>query len=116
MEAAKQPIRIKPPVLKKRMTIEALLRWAYRDELPKAQAPGGSLRPAGFGGAWGGIERYGELLTVIDHGLENRYGLVPDLSATTEPHPDAIRIGDAVQALDAFPLNLPDGWNPLTDW
>jgi hypothetical protein len=37
----------------KRMGIEELLRWAYRDELPKMQS-GGQLLPLGYGGAWGG--------------------------------------------------------------
>jgi hypothetical protein len=103
------------PGVKKDITIEALLRWAYRDELPKA---GGSsrLRVAGFGGAWGGVERYGELLSVIDDENLNRYGVVPDFGATTEPHPDAVMVGEMVKALDAFPLNLPDDWDPCGDW
>jgi len=105
-----------PPPPKKRTTIEALLSWAYRDELPKEQAGGGRLLPAGFGGAWGGIERYGQILTVVDGGPENRFGLVPDFSASSDPHPDAIRVGEAVQALDGYALSLPPGWDPLADW
>lgn len=102
--------------MKKKISIEALLRWAYRDELPKEPAGGGIFLPAGFGGAWGGMERFGEILTVVDGGPENRYGLVVDFTAVGEPHPDAIRVGDAVKALDNFPLNLPDEWNPIADW
>lgn len=100
--------------LKKRIDIEQLLRWAYRDELPKEHASVG-LRVAGYGAAWGGIERYGELLTLVD-GSENRWGVVPDFSATVVPHPDAIRVGEAVAALDALVLDLPEDWNPLGDW
>lgn len=102
--------------MKKRITIENLLRWTYRDELPKEQASGGFLRPAGFGGAWGGIERYGEILTIVDESKENRFGLVPDLSAANDPHPDAVRVGEAVRALDGCALCLPADWNPLADW
>src|SRR5689334_12692725 len=97
----------------KRLDIEAFMRWAYVQELPKAQAVL-SLTPAGFGGAWGGVSRYGELLTVID-APENRWGVVPDLFATTLPHPDAEVVGAAVQALDHFDIDLPDDWNPLGD-
>jgi len=107
---------IQTPVAKKKITIEDLLRWAYRDELPKERAGGGCFLPAGFGGAWGGVERFGEILTVVDGGPENRYGLAVDFTAVGDPHPDAIRVGDAVKALDGFPLNLPDDWNPIADW
>jgi hypothetical protein len=98
----------------KRIGIEELLRWAYRDELPKMQSAG-RLLPPGYGSAWGGVERYGELLTVVD-APENKWGLVPDFAATTSPHPDAIRVGEAVCALDALELDLPKDWNPLGDW
>lgn len=99
--------------VKKRLDIESLLRWAYRDELPKAHKLA-SFLPAEFGGAWGGIERYGELLEVID-APENQFGVVPDLTSTAWPHEDAIRVHNAVCDLDRLPLNLPDGWNPLGD-
>lgn len=99
----------------KRMDIEALLRWAYRDELPKAAA-GGERLVVGFKTGWGGVERYGELLTVIDEpDIRNRYGLVPDRFATTEPHPDAERVHDAVMYLRRCAMNVPDGWNPISD-
>lgn len=101
------------PVFKRRIGIEALLRWAYVDELPKAHELA-SFTPAGFGGAWGGTERYGELMTIID-APENEFGLAPDLTATTMPHHDAIRVHNAVCGLDALELTVPDGWNPLAD-
>lgn len=98
---------------RKRIGIEALLRWAYRDELPKAGASrrGGPL-PLGRG--WDGVRHYGELLAEID-GDENVWGLAPDLTAMAEPHPDAVRVGEAVEALDGLAPDLPEDWHPLGD-
>ncbi len=99
----------------KRMDIEALLRWAYREELPKAAAVGSRL-VVGFKTGWGGMERFGELLAVIDEpDIRNRYGLVPDTTASSEPHPDAERVHDAVMALRRYELEVPEGWNPIED-
>ncbi|MFN3686112.1 hypothetical protein [Salinarimonas sp.] len=95
------------------MDIEALLRWAYRDELPKDAAVS-VIRAIGFTSAWGGIERYGELMTLID-APANRWGVVPIGGEPGAPHPDAVVIGEAVRALDDFELGLPEGWNPLGD-
>jgi hypothetical protein len=92
--------------------IEALLRWAYRDELPK-EAAGSGIGPIGCASAWGGVERYGELMTLID-APENRWGVVP-IGGSETPHPDAVRIGEAVLALDGYEVTLPDGWEPLAD-
>lgn len=98
-----------------RMDIEAMLRWAYRDELPKAAAGGGRLA-VGFRTGWGGVERFGELLAVIDEpDVRNRFGLVPDASASSDPHPDAIRVHDAVMRLRRCALGVPEGWNPIAD-
>lgn len=95
------------------MDIEALLRWAYRDELPKDAAVS-AIGAIGFTSAWGGIERYGELMTLID-APANRWGVVPIGGEPGAPHPDAVVIGEAVRALDDFELGLPEGWNPLGD-
>ncbi|MCL8385552.1 hypothetical protein [Xanthobacter aminoxidans] len=100
---------------RKTVDIEALLRWAYREELPKAAA-GGSRLVVGFKTGWGGVERFGELLAVIDEpDIRNRYGLVPDGTASTDPHPDAVRVHDAVMALRRCDLEVPEGWAPLSD-
>jgi hypothetical protein len=91
------------------MDVEAALRWAFRDELPKAANEGGHdpLR-------WnsGMVENYAQLLTSIDL---NKYGCVPDLSAMSPPHPDAIALGEAVRALDKLAIGLPDDWDPVRD-
>lgn len=84
--------------MKRIITIERLVRWAYCEELPKAARDAGPLGPAAFGPsidarqqpAWacGGL---------IDE--PNRWGVMPDHSAHDEPHPDALRVGEAVMAL-----------------
>lgn len=101
--------------MRKRIGIEAFLKWAYRDELPKAQAEEGSIGPAQFGGAWGGIERYGEIGALVDFARENRWGVVPDRYARDEPHPDAVKAALAMEALDGLVVTLTDDWNPIRD-
>lgn len=96
--------------------IEALVRWAYRDELPKAASVAGEGLAFGFRSGWGGVERYGELLAVVQEpDIRNRYGLVPDFTATGEPHPDAVAVHEAVEALATLEFVQPEGWNPLSD-
>lgn len=100
----------------KRIEIEALLRWAYRDELPKAAAAGGDRLAVGFRSGWGGVEKWGELLTLVQEpDIRNRFGLVPDYLATTEPHPDAVRVHEAVERLRLCGFEAPAGWNPIAD-
>lgn len=98
---------------KRRMGIEELLRWAYRDELPKAGATAWMLSTQARRG-WEPVEHYGETLSIIDGG-ENVWGLAPDLTANRLPHPDAERVGRAVEGLDDLVMDLPEGWNPLDD-
>lgn len=90
--------------------IEALVRWAFREELPKEAADVG-IGAIGCASAWGGIERYGELMTLID-APANRWGVVP-LGLVEAPHPDAVAIGEAVFALDGYEVTMPEGWDPL---
>ncbi|BDA84983.1 hypothetical protein Sa4125_25250 [Aureimonas sp. SA4125] len=78
---------------KRLMTVEEALRWAYVFELPKLRqvmAAGPSMATSSSDAS------YYELLTVIDR---NRYGCVPDLSASIAPHLDAVLIGEAVLGL-----------------
>jgi hypothetical protein len=79
---------------KRALTIEAALRWAFREELPKQER--------------GGIE----LGTRIN--ATNRYGVVP-LLCDEEPHPDAVCIGEAVKGLNRLDLEKPTDWNPIAD-
>ena len=98
---------------KKRVEIEALLRWAFRDELPKAQAGRGLL--PGMRGGWDALAKFGTYLTAIDEPTLNRWGVVPALELGGAPHPDAEVVAAAVEALDALELVLPDGWYPFAD-
>lgn len=100
----------------KRMDIEALLRWAYRDELPKAAAEGSDRIVFAFRTGWGGVEKFGELLALVQEpDIRNRFGLFPDRFATSEPHPDALRVHAAVDGLRAWEICVPEGWNPIAD-
>lgn len=97
---------------KKAVSVEKLLQWAYRDELPKVARlrDGGPLGfPKGLGKTAREIQ---ELGIDID---DNRYGVVPDFSAQTFPHDDAVRVHEAVMRLDELELTIPDDWNPIED-
>ncbi|WP_323011105.1 hypothetical protein [Paracoccus sp. (in: a-proteobacteria)] len=100
-----------------KIDIEKLLRWAYRDELPKAVVERSSFLPAAIRPGWAGMARYGEYLAVVqDEGIANRYGLVPlEGQADAEPHPDAVLVHVAVERLAECHFSLPEGWDPLAD-
>lgn len=98
--------------MKKRIEIQELLRWAYRDELPKLW--NAAQGPEAFGEGWAAVERYSELLAEID-APRNRYGVVIDFTDLTQPHADALAVADAVQEMDCYDFSVPDGWNPLDD-
>jgi hypothetical protein len=103
------PHRVAMPRPKRLIGIEALLRWAYSEELPKVSAGGAlSFLPAGFVTASFAAEA-GENVRV------NRFGVVPDFSAPCGPHADALAIAGVVKSLDEFELAIPDGWDPFAD-
>ncbi|MEP0234344.1 hypothetical protein [Roseibium sp.] len=96
---------------KKTMDIEALLKWAYCEELPRADANMGG--GGGMASGWSSVESYAQLLTVID---DNRYGVLPALSIDPgEPHADAVAVHIAVLELDKLDLDLPDDWSPMPE-
>lgn len=96
---------------RKPMSIEAILRWAYRDELPKGGATytgvGGATAP-GFGAA-----ALGDMID--DWSWEWEPG---HPAAMGEPHPDALTVSAHVQALGAVEVDavasreelLPEAW------
>ncbi|WP_100962620.1 hypothetical protein [Bosea sp. FBZP-16] len=98
--------------------IEAFLGWVYREELPKAEAPGtgAGLSSAMFGaGGWDAVSRQGELMAdMVSDGRVNSYGVVP-LSAWygAPPHEDAFTAHRFVGELAQMDLVLPDDWSPL---
>ncbi|WAJ29314.1 hypothetical protein [Antarcticirhabdus aurantiaca] len=96
---------------KKSTTIEALLQWAYRQELPKT-GRAGTAGP-GTGSAWGMVASFGELHALID--ATNAYGCVPDWHATEEPHPDALRVHAAMPLLDDVSFVVPEGFDVLPE-
>ena len=96
----------------KRIGIEALLAWAYRQELPKAQREGG-LATAVAASNWSVMAQYAETLTLID--VSNHWGCVPDFSSEDGPHPDAILVGQAVARLAGVSFEAAPGYDVLTD-
>jgi hypothetical protein len=80
--------------VKKQVDIEALLTWAYRDELPK-QSVGGLT----------GWERTILLGTRVDE--SNRDHDVELPVALGPPHPDALTLDHAVRSLEDMVLTLP---------
>ena len=99
---------------KQAIGIQRLLEWAYRDELPRARRfePILPQHPDAPKGGWDAVARQGELMVeTIDDGTRlNRWGVVPEEIVSRDPHPDAIAVGLAVQALDRWLINLPDTW------
>lgn len=105
----------------KTIGIEAFLTWAYRDELPKAEA--GTVQAAFVGalggdmsGGWDAVSRQGELMAeTVRDGRVNSFGVLPLSIDCGPPHPDAYAAHDAVSRLDGWEIGLPEDWNPLAD-
>ncbi|MFC5036805.1 hypothetical protein ACFPFT_08685 [Tianweitania sediminis] len=93
--------------------VEAVLAWAYRDELPKA--PKIAAGPRDILGGWNKTSQWEEYLSLVElHGV-NEYGCVPDFSAQAWPCADAKLIADAVHTLNDCDLQMPEGWNPAPE-
>ncbi|GGH27792.1 hypothetical protein GCM10007036_36560 [Alsobacter metallidurans] len=99
----------------RRLEIEKALAWAFRDELPKTTRPGGRIKTLGLPAVWGRIDKFGELLELVDEDGLNQWGVFADPFAVTAPHPDAIAIAETVKALGLLALDLPADWDPLGD-
>lgn len=100
----------------KTIGIEAFLTWAYREELPKAEAPGSGEGAIAMGNGWDSVAQQGELMAeCVSDGRPNSYGVIP-LSAWygSPPHPDAFAAHAAVCELAKVELDIPDGWAPLS--
>lgn len=93
--------------------IEALLRWAYVDELPNGEVD--RVGPASTISNWSSAANYLELLADVDSAdVRNIYGLAPT-RLEREPHPDAVTVFHAVSTLEGALFDAPAGWNPLDD-
>ncbi|MGI3900540.1 MAG: hypothetical protein ACRYGP_28270 [Janthinobacterium lividum] len=109
---------VKPPAgLKARMDIEAALRWAYCNELTKT----GALNrdeidtPRHPGLATPDRDGLGTTVQMLIDMPTNCFGVLQEIGARGTPHPDAIMIGDAVAALDATVMGVPEDWKPLAE-
>jgi hypothetical protein len=89
-------------VMKRRMSIEKALQWAYREELGKA--PLGTAEMAGMGMRAGSGPVTGWAADGSPHQVSdcvNRFGVLAIRDPFNEvPHDDALRIGEAVQCVD----------------
>jgi hypothetical protein len=97
--------------------IEAFLAWAYREELPKAEAGAGAAFTDAVisSGGWDAVSRQGELMAeTVRDGRLNSYGVIP-LPALygAPPHEDALTLHRHVGELAKMDLDVPDGWSPL---
>lgn len=104
----------------KAIGIEALLSWAYVEELPKAEAGGTAVSGSNFlgggVGGWDAISQQGVLMAeMVSDGRPNRYGVLSVAIDCGPPHPDAIVLHEAVSALDGWEIGFPEEWDPLGD-
>lgn len=95
----------------KRIKIEDLLAWAYRQELPKAGSGAERHEGGTDGGGWDGVTLFGEYLTLPD--MWNRWGCAPDFSDESDPHPDAVVVGRTVKAMADVSFDVGAGWDVL---
>lgn len=99
--------------MKRKITIEKLLEWAFRQELCKVGAGIGLSSVAVS--SWDLISGVAELGTLIDRS-PNGYGVIPGFQAEGEPHGDALLVGEAVRSLRDIGFDIPAGWNPLSEF
>lgn len=96
----------------KRITIEALVRWAAVDEWPKAK-PDDWSAPGRIGSGWGSVLSYVQLLTVID---DNHHGVVPDVRLDEAPAADATAVADALAAIEGSSIGEIEPEWLIGDW
>ncbi len=97
----------------KKIGIQELLTWAFCNELPKAGMVEGAGPSMACGSA--GFAEFAELGTIIDRS-PNAFGVIPMFSYEGEPHDDAVKVGQAVRALDEHDFEIAANWNPFADW
>lgn len=93
-----------------RMTIEKALEWAYREELPKAEPDWGAIglsQAPGMANASGPMAAFGENPSEAIDARMNCWGVVAVKTLFgSGPHPDAVQIGLAVDALCAEAVTM----------
>ena len=101
---------------KRSLDIEAALRWAFRDELPKVSALNREEVDMPRGGSRS--RDPGDFVTDVQLMIDmptNCFGVVKAIGSRGAAHPDAIMIGDAVAALDGMVMGVPEDWQPLAE-
>lgn len=94
-----------------KMTIEEALAWAYRDELPKASAPGRLKGPRLATPGW--VKAAETWAARID--VSNSFGLMPDMGASSPPHPAAVALHELLGCLDDVAFAA-EALEPFGDW
>ena len=98
----------------KTIGITELLAWAFCQELCKVGSGGDGLTSVGSSN-WSVTREMATLGTLIDKS-PNAYGVVPGFIEDGEPHPDAVKVGDAVRGLARIGFEIPDGWMPFPEF
>ncbi len=90
-------------VERRKIGVEAFLRWCYREELPKC--PPMNSKPGEYG--------FGLPRELVD--ISNKWGLVPDFNAKSWPHPDAVRAALLIEEMAGFVAHVPEDWDLFED-
>lgn len=93
----------------KKISIEALLTWAFTVELPKVGATDDG--PEAFASSSYAFDQVAAYGCMVDG-----YGTPWDQLKIEVPHPDAISIGDAVRSLGDRDFDIAEGWFPFPEW
>jgi len=96
----------------KKITIEALLTWAFTRELCKVGGP--EIATTGYSFV-SGIAEYLVLGTLIDRS-PNAFGVIPSFVHEGKPHLDAVAVGEMVRGLANEGFEIASGWNPVPEW
>ena len=100
----------------KNIGIEALLTWAFCRELCKVGSNPIDEVGGGYSHAWSIMSEVALLGTVVDRS-PNVFGVIPDFIGGSEPHPDAVIVGEAVRSLVKLGgFEIGEGWTPFPEW
>lgn len=102
-------------VSKKPVDLRALLKWAYFDELPKAEIR--RAKPLHeFRERWASVADFGDYMASAERRSCNLWGYSQRLDRWGEPHEDALAVQRAVNKLDSQIAGLPEKWDPFSDF
>lgn len=102
-------------VSKKLVDIQALLKWAYFDELPKAEIRQAKpLRQ--FRERWASVADFGDYIAASERRSCRLFASPQRFDRWGEPHEDALVVARAVGNLDSQILDIPEDLNPFSDF